>query len=591
MRSHSSGGTLFRSPDKDNAGRGAPGKRTMVQDLPLQASPARRFLDSEVPEESPVRRSAEPGAEEAADASREEQVVEKAEAGLSGAASAVPHQEQMEQSFGTSFGHVQAHTDENAQQACAALGANAFAMGDHVAFKNANPDPGLVAHELTHVVQQSGNLRPQAAVGTPGDAYEQEADAVAARVVQGQSVAPMLSHHTGKAAGERAAVQGDNGLLQLEGPGDADPKKDPGKGDKGGGGNNEGGINQELEDTLEAIASQYSFICLRQRDAVDDLNKDAQKEDPPPLWQSILIGAAELALTAALGGVGGVIVKSIGSKLAGKVSEMTAEFVANAVSDFAKDAGARAVKGGIGALAASTKDPRELFFRGQRDALTQTAAQQQAEFLRTGRAKIRKADKPLDQANALYAAIQENLQNAYEKQRDESLDAWCSYQAKGDLGEKEIDGKKKGTNLDDQLGDTSAVGVIGIEIRCKQPGARPEIERAEVEGLNEGLRGILESRPIGSIKAPITVKGYVGDDVAWYEKQPWMQVGRNEQGVVWVDDNYDMHWLYYRANPNPELWGPGGRPRTKLVAGALDGARMLVEKDMKDLTLSGKLSG
>lgn len=550
MRSYMSEGTVSRSSDKESPSRGAPGKRTMVQGLqaPLQ-----------------LRRSPD---ETAATASREDHVLQSASAGVSGTGTAIPHREQMESAFGLSFEHVQAHMDENAQDACQSIGANAFAMGDHVAFKMANPDPGLVAHELTHVVQQSGSLRPQAAVGTPGDAHEQEADAIAERVVQGESVAPLLEQHQ-EAGTPEPTVQGDTGLVQLS-PGET---------------------NQELEDLLDAIVSQYSYICLKQCAAVEDLGKDAEKEDPPPLWQSLLVGAAELALVGALGGVGGVVVSKVGKALAGKVTDMVAEFVANGVADMVKDLGGTLVKGGIGLMASSTDDTRELFFRGQRDALTDTAAQLEGVFNTNGRDKIRKADKPMVQANALYKAIQSSLTTAYELQRNATLDAWCTYQAKKDLGEFERDGKKHGTDLSDQLGDTSAVGVLGIQMRCEKQGSTPTIERAEIEGLNEGMRKVLESRPLGLINVPMTVKGYVGEDVYFYETQPWIQIGRNEQGGVWVDPSYNLMWLYYRAYPNPEIWGPGGRTQARVLAGANLGARKLIENDMANLTLAGKLSG
>ena len=70
-------------------------------------------------------------------------------------------------------------------------------MGDSVAFDTGLYAPSsemgqrLIAHELTHVVQQQmqGSVRsPQRAVSQPGDAAEQEADQIAGTVVQGKAI-------------------------------------------------------------------------------------------------------------------------------------------------------------------------------------------------------------------------------------------------------------------------------------------------------------------------------------------------------------------------------------------------------------------
>jgi hypothetical protein len=77
------------------------------------------------------------------------------------------------------------------------LGAKAFTTGQDVFFREGNYDPHssggqeLIAHELTHVVQQSSGAVPRSgrmAVNPPGDAFEQEAD-TAARAVAGMGSA------------------------------------------------------------------------------------------------------------------------------------------------------------------------------------------------------------------------------------------------------------------------------------------------------------------------------------------------------------------------------------------------------------------
>lgn len=101
----------------------------------------------------------------------------------------------MEASFGTSFEHVRVHTDDKASRSAESVGANAYTVGSDVVFKSGQYDPGsaagrrTIAHELTHVVQQSrgpvdgtdapGGIR----VSNPSDHDEQAADQTASTVM------------------------------------------------------------------------------------------------------------------------------------------------------------------------------------------------------------------------------------------------------------------------------------------------------------------------------------------------------------------------------------------------------------------------
>ncbi len=68
----------------------------------------------------------------------------------------------MENRFGTGFGHVKIHTDANAIQMNKDLNAQAFTHGSDIYFNSGKFDTEsfsgkhLLAHELTHVVQQNG---------------------------------------------------------------------------------------------------------------------------------------------------------------------------------------------------------------------------------------------------------------------------------------------------------------------------------------------------------------------------------------------------------------------------------------------------
>jgi hypothetical protein len=67
----------------------------------------------------------------------------------------------MEERFGRDFGHVRVHTDQAAAQSAVDVGAKAYTVGNHIAFKAGEYAPDTtsgrrsIAHELSHVVQQN----------------------------------------------------------------------------------------------------------------------------------------------------------------------------------------------------------------------------------------------------------------------------------------------------------------------------------------------------------------------------------------------------------------------------------------------------
>ncbi len=116
--------------------------------------------------------------------------------GTSGAATSLPYLDVIQRAFGHhDVSGVAAHFGGEARAASAELGAHAYATGDRVAFADDAPDLFLVAHEAAHVVQQRGGVQLSSAVGHAGDAYELHADAVADRVVRGESAVDLLDAH------------------------------------------------------------------------------------------------------------------------------------------------------------------------------------------------------------------------------------------------------------------------------------------------------------------------------------------------------------------------------------------------------------
>jgi hypothetical protein len=96
----------------------------------------------------------------------------------------------MESAFGVSFARVRLHTDRRAGELSDSLHARAFTVGEHVAFGPGEYRPdspigqALIAHELAHVVQQSGARDTSVQSGSHTEAaLEREADATAVRAV------------------------------------------------------------------------------------------------------------------------------------------------------------------------------------------------------------------------------------------------------------------------------------------------------------------------------------------------------------------------------------------------------------------------
>jgi hypothetical protein len=88
--------------------------------------------------------------------------------------------------LGDSLGDVRVHTDSTADALARSVSARAFATGSDLYFAQGEYSPGtssgdkLLAHELTHVVQQRGApTSGPMTVSQPGDSMETQADAVA----------------------------------------------------------------------------------------------------------------------------------------------------------------------------------------------------------------------------------------------------------------------------------------------------------------------------------------------------------------------------------------------------------------------------
>jgi len=189
--------TVGNASDSDatQAPAPAPGKTTLTEQLRLMA-----------PHEST------PGPAEEAVASK----------GVAGPAAPYPHRLNIESLFGRPIS-ASAHIDSAARQASSQLGAEGFAFGGRVGFASESPSLFVAAHEAAHTMQDAGSVQRYAGGG--GDAYEAHANAVASRVVRGESAADLVGAGAG-ASGVRRLDQSKHVDPNPEGAAEAPATKD-----------------------------------------------------------------------------------------------------------------------------------------------------------------------------------------------------------------------------------------------------------------------------------------------------------------------------------------------------------------------------
>lgn len=101
---------------------------------------------------------------------------------------------QMEGALGADFSGVRVHVDTQSDTLNRTLSARAFTTGQDIFFSQGAYQPGsssgreLIAHELTHVVQQDGNtVRRAMTVSQPGDPHEVEAEETARAIMHSET--------------------------------------------------------------------------------------------------------------------------------------------------------------------------------------------------------------------------------------------------------------------------------------------------------------------------------------------------------------------------------------------------------------------
>jgi hypothetical protein len=137
----------------------------------------------------------------------------------------------MESRFDFDFGQVQVHADSDAAQSAETINANAYTIGPHIVFGEGEYSPAssegqeLIAHELTHIVQQAQGPVAGTPIGAgelsvsdPLDEFERAADTTAHRVLESATHGSTeLEQAEGKKEGAAELAGGAGTLSQSKG--------------------------------------------------------------------------------------------------------------------------------------------------------------------------------------------------------------------------------------------------------------------------------------------------------------------------------------------------------------------------------------
>ena len=180
----------------------APGKRAPTTRIGLPAAPAGQVSLQH-------RRARGTGVDE-----REELAI--AARGLADAGGPLPYLEELQRAFGRhDLRGIRVASGGEASSANQQMRSVAYAMGDAIVLRDSSPDLFTVAHEAAHVIQQRAGAVAAGTVGQSGDRHEAHADAVAERVVRGESAEDLLDQ-VAPGAAPSAAPSAPSGLAPVQ---------------------------------------------------------------------------------------------------------------------------------------------------------------------------------------------------------------------------------------------------------------------------------------------------------------------------------------------------------------------------------------
>jgi hypothetical protein len=549
--------------------------------------------------------------------------------------------------FGRDFSAVRVHTGGEASSLARAVEAQAFTVGNDVVFGAARyaPDTAegarLIAHELTHVVQQTDRIHRQheddddapeittnPLVGLKrGDGldfgtFEKKPrvkllqQKLNEKIAAGLDTDGMFGRFTHEALNNFQLIIGSvptdfvdqntaDRLMAEEPPEPGIPPDIPQPdlpkfpGDVF----SCSALNLELEDIMNVILVKHNFFVPLYQNALERLEKDlADLETPGNIGKDVLEFTIKAAFDAILGGVlGGELKKLITEGLEKEnTDEADRTFIVDslvgpvltAANDAAKTESAKAV----GELLVNQPISLADFIDTQKAGVVDAASAAAEEFGIDGKAKLRKLqagdeeacllgeDPRVERARKLLRALNSQEAEAFRKQYEESLQGWALVQAQTKLGTttgKTFGSEVSGTDLSKETEDVA--GIIHVEFPVTEDPAHVTVSSAEISGLSAVVRSKLQKQghTIGSLLFPVVARGVAAPFTIG---STGIEIAENEIGDVFNNTKSESgnRWLAARAmiakgTSPPELINEF----TPLV-----GARLILDEDIRPTKLS-----
>lgn len=307
----------------------------------------------------------------------------------------------------------------------------------------------------------------------------------------------------------------------------------------------------ELDEAFEKAAISQGALMDHRAIGVREVLGNLNEADEPSLAEELLKTLALAALGYASGGLTTIVAEG----LAPAATALTAA-IQSGLDDGLKDAATKIAGalagGGSGASKAS-------FFAGQEDGLVSLNASA-LRSLSTERRMSKEAIEAAPNAQRetmlqeilaavrdVDAALARSGERGKQVQYQASLARWLEALAKSELGESS-DG---GTNLEEEVADHSdmhyyehgAEGVVYIGFPRLMEPALPLLGAVDVKisGMTEATRQRVADVPLGELKLPVVVRGYICDgflDSVFFDDNE-VSFGRNEGGATWVNGDED----------------------------------------------------
>lgn len=275
---------------------------------------------------------------------------------------------------------------------------------------------------------------------------------------------------------------------------------------------------------LSAMYSGTGGVVDRQKDAVRNFSDFAAEKDQPSLGEELILGAINMILGYAMGGIGTAL-KAVASKAMGAVTAgaakpsagkeegakpaISVDGIIDKMVDKGKDKLKDSIKSAYSAGGGSQPTTLLKFKETQLQTLS-SIAQEQILTMTSQLGQLRGTPGEEDEwraANALFEAFSQNLGYAYQEQFNRMTDTWFTLQVQ-------------------TIGPGVRPGVLRVYLADRYPHEGTfRVKGGDItgSGSNETIRSRLAERSLTSIKIPkvISMNGSMGHgimDCEWYIK-------------------------------------------------------------------------